>query len=476
MNTVQRIAKNILTLYAGNIVIRVLNLVLFVYIARYLHATGLGQYSFILAFVALFGIIHEFGYYSVISREVAKERNQASVYLSNVIFIKVGLIAISFFLIIFSINFLGYPQEIKNLVYMYTITTFFISFSAPFRAIFVAYEKLEYEAVVTLVERVLVVPLSIAALLLGYGLKGLIIVLLISGAIEFFLSVIIVHKKITKLKFEIDLKFCKELVVMAIPFVFLGVFNTIYHSVDIVMLSKIAGDAATGWYSASYRLISALLFIPALFMGALFPVMSRFFASSRDSLVFAYRTSFKFLLILALPTAVGVTLLADRIIIRIYGDLFFNSILVLQILAWTMGLMFLNNVFFITLMSINKEKTTTKIVAFGVTLNVILNLILIPRFLHIGASVATLAAETVFFVLAFYSIGKSLHKPPAHKLVIKPIVASLAMATFVLYSGEILTFFIIIPLAAVLYFVVLLILKEFSEEDFELLRKIKINS
>jgi O-antigen/teichoic acid export membrane protein len=476
MNTVQRFVKNISYLYGGNIVIRALNLVLFVYIARYLHDTGLGQYSFIIAIAGLVAVVHDAGYSVVISREVAKDKTRASAYVSNVLFIKAGSFIIAFFLVFFSINILGYPQEIKNLVYLYTVATFFISFESPFRALYVAYEKMEYSSLVSILERVIAVPLSIAALILGFGLEGLIIALLITEGITLFISFLIVSKKITRLKFEIDLRFCKKIIIMTPPFILLAVFNTLYHTIDIIMLSKIAGDAAVGWYSASYRLISALLFIPSLFMGALFPVMARFYVSSRDSLILAYQTSFKFLLIFALPLAIGVTLLADRIVIRLYGDIFLNSVPALQILIWTAGIMFLNNVFLTVFLSTNKEKINTKIVIFGVTINIALNLILIPRFFHIGASIATLVAEVVLFVLSFYYISKYLHVLPLHKLVLKPILASLAMAAFVLYFREIITLFILIPLSVALYFVALFILKEFQEEELDLLRKVRTNN
>jgi O-antigen/teichoic acid export membrane protein len=472
MSTVQRFAKNVSFLYAANVINRILNLVLFIYIARYLGDTGLGQYSFILAFVGLFSIIHTFGFNPIISRSVARDKEKASTYVSNVVILRMGLFVITTLLIAVSINLLGYPQRIVKLVYLYMIASYLTSISTAFRALFIAYEKMEYEAFLTTANRLITVPLTILALVYGYGLEGAIAVLLLSGVFDFLISLFIANTRIKRIKFELDIGLCRKLFALAMPFVFLGVFNTIYHSVDIVMLSKIAGDSATGWYNAAYRLLNALLFVPAVFMGALFPVMSRFFASSRDSLVLAYRKSFQYLLMLALPLAVGVTLLADRIIIRIYGDVFVNSIAVLQILAWSTALVFLNNVFLTTLMSINRERTNTKILASGVILNVVLNFLLIPKYLHIGASIATLVAEVTFFVLASYSLARSLHFLPIHKLAFKPVIATLAMAAFVLYLREIITLFVVIPMAAVLYFAVLFLIHGFSGEDLELVKKI----
>lgn len=473
MSTVQRFAKNVTWLYAANVINRVLNLVLFIYIARYLGDTGLGQYSFILAFVGLFSIIHAFGFDFIIGRSVARDKEKASTYVSNVVILRMGLFVITTLLITVSINLLGYPWEIIRLVYLYMIASYLTSISTAFRALFTAYEKMEYEAFLTTVNRLITVPLTVLALVYGYGLEGAIWVLLLSSFFDLLISFSIVTTRIKKVKFELDIGLCRKLLSLALPFVFLGVFNTIYNSIDIVMLSKIAGDAATGWYNAAYRLLNAFLFVPAVFMGALFPAMSRFFAFSRDSLLLAYRKSFQYLLMLALPLAVGVTLLADRIILRIYGDMFLNSIPVLQILAWGTAIRFLNNVLWTALISMNMEKTNAKILAFGVLLNVVLNLILIPRFQHVGASIATVATQITFFTMTYYAIARVLYRIQLQRLVIKPALATLAMATFVTNFREIITLFAVIPMAIVLYFAALFLMRGFSKEDLELVRRMR---
>ncbi len=472
MSTIHRFAKNVTWLYTANVVNRILNLVLFIYIARYLGDAGLGQYSFILAFVGLFAIIHAFGFDPVIKRSVARDKGKADEYVSTVVILRLGLFMISTLLIMVSINFLGYPERIVKLVYIYMIAAYLTSLSTAYRSLFTAYERLEYEAFLSITNRMITVPLTILILILGYGLEGAIMVLPLSGALDLIISMYIVNTRIKRITFRVNLELCKKLLTKASPFLFIIAFNTIYTNIDIVMLSKMAGDEATGWYNASSRLLNALVFIPVVFMGALFPVMSRFFASSKDSLAMAHRKSIQYLLMIALPLAAGTTLLADRIIIRIYGDVFVNSIPVLQILAWGTALLFLNNVLLTTLISMNREKENMKIVAFGVSLNVVLNFLLIPRFLHIGASIATVATEAAFFVSAFYCVSKIMDRLPLHKYAAKPAVATLVMAGFVWYLRETITLFAVIPMAMVLYFTTLFLMGAFSEEDVKLMKKV----
>ena len=470
MSTVNRIVKNIGSLYVANILHKVLTLVLFVFIARYLGDEGLGQYSFIIAFVALFNIIPTFGLDSVIIRDVARDRGLASRYISNASLLRTGLYILIFPPLVLSLSYLGYPSEIRTLVYIYLLSAFFTGISLVFRSTFLAHEKMEYEAAIIILNRVTVVPLSVAALILGYGLKGLIVVLAVAGFANFAFSFLIL-KRMVSLKFQPDLGLTRTLLKLALPFVLLGAFNVLYANIDIVMLSTMMGDRVTGWYNAAFRLLNALLFIPVVFTGSIFPTMCRYFTSSRDSLSFAYRKTFQYLSIIAIPLAVGSFFLADKIILKIYGSEFLNSIAALQILSWGIILKFLNNLLLTTLVSMNMEKTNAKIVAFGVSLNVLLNFILIPRYSYIGASVATIAAEVAFFVLAYYAISRRLGTLPILRIVSKPLVSSLVMAGALYTLKDVASLFLLIPLGAVLYFGTLFLIRGFTKEDFDLFKK-----
>lgn len=103
-------------------------------------------------------------------------------------------------------------------------------------------------------------------------------------------------------------------------------------------------------------------------------------------------------------------------------------------------------------------------------LNVILNLILIPRFSYIGAGIATIITATVLLGLYFYFVCKYLYQLPLHKMVVKPIVAAAIMAIF-LHFGSGINLAVLIASAIVLYFLTLRVLRAFSGEDIRLLKR-----
>lgn len=184
----------------------------------------------------------------------------------------------------------------------------------------------------------------------------------------------------------------------------------------------------------------------------------------------SYKMSFKYLNLLGFPIAVGVTLLADKIILLIYGSEFAPSILILRILIWTIPVIFLTYTFGILMVSINKQNLYMKIVLVTMVFNIVMNIIFIPGFSYIGASVITILTELISFVIFYYYLSKFICKVQIHSAIIKPAIASVVMGLFIVIFDT--NLFLIIPLATLVYIISLLVLKTFSDEDLSIFRQI----
>ena len=334
MNTIQTIAKNTGVLTLMHIVTMILGLIFTVSLARCFGDFAFGKYSFAIAFTALFAVLMDLGFNSLTIREVARDKTLAKKYMGNILIIKLFLSLVFFALVVAAVNLMHYPSDTKTIVYIFGASTVLTSFGGLFRAIFHAFEKMEYDSLLTIIQQVIVVSIGLTLLFLGYNLIQVVSVFLLGGIINVVFSLIVTVKKFAKPEFEVDFAFWKTSIINAIPFGLTAIFVIIYVRIDTVMLSMMVGDAPVGWYNAAVTLILGLTFIPGVFLGAVFPVFSRFYMSSIDSLKNAYEKAFKYLFIILFPIAVGTTLLADKFILVIYGEQFIHSIIALQILIW----------------------------------------------------------------------------------------------------------------------------------------------
>lgn len=471
MKQTQRIVKNTVVLALTEVITKLFLLILTIFIARYLGVIEYGKYSFAFAFVSLFAIIPDLGLDVLTMREVARDRTKAGKYLGNLLYIKTLLSGLTFLLIFTAINLMDYPEETKFIVYILGLYVLLTSISNIFRAIFNAFERMEYQGLTLVSEKFLIVLLGLAVLLAGYGLIELVYVFLLASIFNLLFSYLIIIKRFDRPRFEIDFTFWRYLIKNALPFGLSMFFVAIYFKIDTVMLSMMKGDAAVGWYNAAYNLVINLGFIPTALMTAMFPVMSKFFESSKESLKKSYEKSTEYILILSIPITLGIALLSDKIIPSLYGEGFTESIVALQLLIFTFFFMSANIGFGVVLGSINRQHIIAKVAGVGALLNIVLNLILIPEFSYIGASIATVVTEVLVFLLTFYYISNSFYKLNFLRITVKPVFSVLFMCAFILIFKQ-MNLIILILSSSVLYLSILYLIGGLSKEDKDMLKEV----
>jgi len=364
-----------------------------------------GLLCFALAFTGLFVLLLDLGINNLAIREVARDKSRANEYLSNTTFIKLIMGVVTFGLTAVVAYSLGYSGETLAVVYLLTLSTIFVAFTASFYAIFQSFERMEYQSIGAILGGLLLLTGAVILIARSAGVVAFAAIYLISNALVLGYSFFISIRKFHLFKVEVDLDFWGPTIRQALPFGLSGFFTTIYFWIDSLMLSLIQGNQAVGWYNAGYRLVFSLLFIPTVFSAAVFPAMSRFHISSRDSLQLMWKKFIRFMLILAIPIAVGTTLLAGRVVPLIFGEGYAPSVAVVQLLIWSLVFIFLNATFVRLFESTNKQIVVTKITGLMVIVNVAINLVLIPKFSYVGASIAIIITEFIALVLFFFLAG-----------------------------------------------------------------------
>jgi len=428
-----------------------LSVVLSIHIARITGNLNYGKYSFACAYVAIFALFADLGYNTLMVRDISKDKSQANEYISNILAFRILLCIIILMSIIISINFLGYPAYTKEVVYIIGLYSLITSLSDVFRMAFRAFEIMEYKALTRVLSNGVRVLLGLSVLFLGYGIIEVSLVFLVSSIFDIIVSFLICRNKIVRPQIHLNKSFLKNTLKIAIPLATLSFFEIIFVRIDTIMLSLMKGDDVVGWYNAAYNLILGFKPIPNILLSVLLPIMSKYSVSTNDMLRKIYEESFKLLFLIGFPLAVGTTLFADRIITSFYGQQYQPSIIALQILAWDVFLIFSYSPLGCLLISINQEKKLN--ISMGITaiLNVVLNLILIPRFSYIGSAIATIAAESVLFILYLYFVSKNNYKLQLNKIAVCPLIASLSMALFICFFRS-LNLCISIVLSIFIYF------------------------
>jgi O-antigen/teichoic acid export membrane protein len=346
-----------------------------------------------------------------------------------------------------------------------------------FASIFQAYEKLEYQSIASVLNSILMLIGIFILINYNYGIITFtILYALVAGFILiYYLFILTKRFELPVPKIVIDWDFWKPTIKTAAQFGLMGVFVTIYIWIDSIMLSFMQGDQAVGLYNAAYRIVLLLLFIPAVINTAIFPVMSRLYGSSTESLKMIVEKYFKYMILIGVPLGVGITLLANQIIILIFGQAFLESAPALQILIWATVFTFGNAAFVQLFQSTDKQLLLTKLTFIGMVINVTLNFILIPKYSYIAASFNTLITEFTILVLVLvfaHRMGYITHGKRLFNDSIKIVVASIIMGMFIWIFNDINLILLVLS-SIVLYLFVLFVIKALDNDDVKIMKNIR---
>lgn len=469
MNQIQKIAKNSILLTIANVASLLLFLVLSIFIARKLGALEFGKWSFAHSFAYMFAIITQLGLDMLIIRDIAADKEKIKDYFYNGLVIKTLLAVFAFALIVIIINIFSYPYDTKLVVYIIGAAIIFDSFSRYFYSVFRAFERMEFEAFLFVLTALIISVSGLSALFLGYSIIQIAIVVLIAHIINFLLGFYIVKKKFLINHSQFSYKVSKNIIKKALPFFGIIILGRYLIDINEVMLSVMKGNEAVGFYSTAHKLIISLGIL-LLFIDSIFPVMAKFYKTSKESLFLTYKKAFKYLYLIVLPISIGTYMLADKIIFLIYGNQYINSITILKILAFYFLFFSLIGIFNTLLMSIDRTSTLLKINAFSVVLLTISNYVFIYNWGYNGLAMSNLIVVFITFIVFFVYISSKFYEL-SFSIFYKPLFSALMMGA-IIYILESLNLFLIIFVSMVVYFGCLLLTRTFSEEDYRLIRKI----
>jgi O-antigen/teichoic acid export membrane protein len=277
---------------------------------------------------------------------------------------------------------------------------------------------------------------------------------------------------VVKNKFKIAIRLAydkilmKEIWVISWPFAAYGIFQRLYTYLDSVLLSIFAGDAQVGLYQIAFKIIFALQFLPSAFTASLYPAMSSYWHNNREQLLVSFERSINYLIIISLPIIVGSIVLADKIILLFKAG-YSEALLPLEISIVSLFFIFINFPIGSLLNACDKQRKNTLNMGIVMVASIVMNLILIPQFKAVGASITVLATNILMFVLGIYWVKKIIpyHYGKNLKIFAKVLLSSVVMGIIIFWGKTYLNVFIATIIGAMIYFVLLLILGGFKKDD-----------
>src|SRR3954447_9340766 len=328
-----RVATNTVARAAGEAVAKATSLAFYVVMARELGTHGYGSYVFALALTGTLLIGSGFGTDELIARQVARDHSRAGYYLANVGGLKavtsVGLLAVAMAVVFIG----GYGAEERLAVLVVGGGVAIEVLAKSWHAVFQGRERLALISACLILQRTLTAVIGITVLVTGGGLVETAFVYF-GCSIVGLVAAEYCYRRWTPSKRPVPTR-ADGLIMLRGGFTIglAALLFVLLLKVDVLLLSFLDSNAEVGLYSAAYRLIEGMQFIPWAFDAAMLPWLAR---GSGPTLTRGYLLGLKLQWSTLLPVGLIAACFADVIINTLYGAEFKAAATPLALLGGTL--------------------------------------------------------------------------------------------------------------------------------------------
>ncbi len=436
-------------------------------LTSYLGPYKYGQFQFVLSYVTLFGVVIDFGIQQYIIKKISEDRTQAKKYFHNFLAVEIVLASLVYGAMVGVAFFNGYEKDVIHAIMLAGLGAAVHGLTYPFLAVITSFYDLKKAAFLNFLASLINVGMIFLTIWVGGGIVMLTAQQVIYATLAIIIYYHFIQKHIGKPEIikgilSADRGLIKLIMKAALPFALLVGFSTVYNRIDIVLITKILGYTQTGLYTAAYKFFDLLAFFPAVVSHALYPLFATLMAEGKMAEIRATLEKYlRFMAALAFPIGVGGSILATQIIGILSPD-YASAAPVLAVLVWAPSILFMYIVVNSLVIS-QLTKFAMIITGVNVAINLIGNIILLPRIGIIGAAIMTLASEFLQGLFYFYFVRKKITDFRFFSLIWKPILASLVMGAVVWFVKD--SIFIAVPVGVIVYGLALVVLRFFKSDD-----------
>lgn len=410
MDLRRKIGYNTLCQLFGKFVSALSTFLILALVARRFGEAGTGEFTLIFSYTALFYLISDFGLNAVAVKKMVADKKKSAFYFQNLLGLRIvfGLFLIAF-AVLFS-RFLPYSKTFKLGIILTSLTILTQSIFTTSNALFQS--RLRYDlsvlasslgslTTVFLVFLFTQKELSLVNLLLAYPIGG---IAMAAG------SLFLVYSSLFLVRPAFDFKFWRILFLTTLPLSLTLVVDLLHFKIDTFILAYFRPITEVGTYNLSYKVFENILVFPVFFVNSIYPFLIENHTRGVQKLRTMVKKSLLFLLFVAFLISLFSFLFSPFIIRLLAGGGFSDSVLTLRILSFSLPAFFVTALLMWVLITLGKQWLLFKIYFLAMVLDLVLNLIFIPKYGFLAAAVTTGATEALVLILEGYFVWKFLKR------------------------------------------------------------------
>lgn len=445
------------------------------YLARVLGADGTGIYSYVHSTVALMTSLIMLGVFSYGCRQIAYVRDDKE-KLSEVFWgiMTARLVILAVGTIVYIVICLA---NMAYLLYFIAYYTYFIGYCLDCTWLFVGVEDMKWAVLKNALMKILAV---MGIFVLVRTREDAIVYILVQGCSILFAN-LLAYSQINSYVGKARLVFCnlKKDLVESAKLYLPSVAATIYLQCDKIMLENITGlTSQVSFYDYAEKIVM----IPLSFIKCLSTVMmpriaNEYYNNNTSIISELLNKAAKLSMYMAFPLMFGIIAVSSKLVPWYLGNeflpvstaiIFISPLIVSNTLTGISG-----GQYFTATNQIGILLKSQILAAIG---NIVLNLILIPKYGFVGAAIATLVSSFINAIIQYWHLTKQVKLPGLGLCMIKYCIMSSIMLVVISITSKgmnanVVTTCVQILVGSAFYFILCFVLKD--EQNRYLFTKLK---
>ena len=478
------LARNFSVMMGSQVTTFIISMAATVVIPRYLGAEVIGRFQLALAIWAIGQAVIGFGMDLAITKAVARDHGLVGHLWATGIVARC-LIAVPVTIVLFAYALaIDYSDEVLFLLVILTANAIVVAAAEVSHDILMGLERMGPASAAAVASRIIAVGGAVCLLLLGFDVYAVAMMMVIGSIASLAVLGVALRRAWATIDSDIGVSVTRSGIVALLkdshPYFWVFFFMIVYQQVDIVVISLVVeDDAVLGWYSVYDRLANMLMFLPSVFMSVVFPTLSRLYGDINDEDRAAHglltQRTFKLMLLLSVPAGFGLSVISRPFIELVFGMEFSNAAPIVAIGGVVVSLTYLNTIFGMFLISMDKERSLSIFIGIGAALTIPLDIFLVPFFQAqldngaIGGVVAYAITESVILMGVLHLMPRGALGPGALSYTVRVVAAGAIMAATIYPLREL---FLVVPIVAgaLVFGLAVAVLRVTTSEDRDIVR------
>jgi O-antigen/teichoic acid export membrane protein len=397
---------NFFSLNLSSLAIKLLNLILFIFLIRFLSPAEYGVYTLVWAGITILTPFMDFGTTSYGFIDLPRENKQRFATVFNL------RLFLSILVFMLTLAILPIAYGFKQNLITYGVLTSFVIFSnmlsGSFLILTALQQKIYFSSTVSAVFNLVLSASLIASLILWKSLTAVFVTIFTTYNLYSVLNYLLIKKTYGSLRLKFDTVQWLKIVKKSYIYVLLSIFAGLYFKIDVFLLKALKSEKEVGIYSAGYKFFEALIFIAASYTATATPIFAKLVKNNTDRLVNKLKKDIILLSFIGTSIAIITLIFSPHILPILMKGSYAQSIMVVRITIFALPLILIASMFYNVLYVLDRAYLVVAFYIFQTIFNFGLNFVFIPKYSYIASAYITVISEVISVIFGYYLVRKYL--------------------------------------------------------------------